>query len=75
MLRSSPAVTAALLALGIAGPASATIMVPLSLEELATESTAIVRARVLDRSAAWDDERKRIYTALRKAGMIKKEAA
>lgn len=37
-------------------------MVPLSLEELATESTAIVRARVLDRSAAWDDERKRIYT-------------
>ena len=36
MLRSSPAVTAALLALGIAGPASATIMVPLSLAELAT---------------------------------------
>lgn len=61
MLRPLSALTA--LALGlVAGPASATIMVPLSLEDLTGDASAIVRARVVDRSAAWDDQRQRIYT-------------
>lgn len=62
MSRSSSALTAALLALGLAAPASATIMVPLSLEDLTGDAAAIVRARVVESSAAWDEGRQKIWT-------------
>jgi len=49
-------------ATGLALPAAATIMVPLSLAELTQDSSLIVRGRVRDRSAAWDDQHQKIYT-------------
>ena len=42
--------------------AHATIMLPMSLEDLAHESSTVVRARVLAKEAGWDEARQRIYT-------------
>jgi hypothetical protein len=63
MLRSFgfAAVSAAALLFG-AQAAQATVMIPLSIEDMTKESTAVVRGKVLDKSAAWDAEHKKIYT-------------
>ncbi len=42
--------------------AQATIIVPRSLPEMATESSAVVRAKVVQRQAAWDSDHRRIHT-------------
>ncbi|MCK6548220.1 hypothetical protein L6R52_20390 [Myxococcota bacterium] len=42
--------------------AHATVMIPLSIEDLAVKSAAVVRARVLSSEAAWDTQKQRIYT-------------
>jgi len=51
------------LALGVA-PAAASIMRFLPIEELARESTRVVRARVTDRSVHWTPDHKGIYTEI-----------
>lgn len=58
----SASVLSAACALLVSAAAHATIMLPLTVEEMAQEASAVVRARVVDRSAEWDRERKRIYT-------------
>lgn len=60
--RLSLAVFAALGVLVPAGSARATIMLPLSIEQLATESAAIVRAEVVGRRAAWSADKRHIFT-------------
>jgi hypothetical protein len=50
------------LALAMPRPAQATVMVPMSIEQLASDSVAVVRAKVLRQEGAWDRERRRIYT-------------
>ncbi|MCB1282514.1 MAG: hypothetical protein KDB18_13410 [Salinibacterium sp.] len=42
--------------------ASATIVVPRTLEEMATHATAVVRAKVVARQSAWDADHRRIHT-------------
>lgn len=48
--------------LGASAVATATIIVPQSVEEMAVASTAVVRAKVLQRQAAWDKDHRRIHT-------------
>lgn len=43
----------------------ATVMLPMSIEDLSKESLAVVRARVLDQTARWGEGKKRIYTHTR----------
>lgn len=52
------------LALG-AAPARATVMVPMTLEELTADAVLVVRGRVVGRDAAWDRAHERIYTTAR----------
>jgi hypothetical protein len=42
--------------------AKATVMVPLSIEDMAQQAACVVRGRVLSSNASWDDSRQRIYT-------------
>ncbi len=42
--------------------ANATIVVPLSLEDLTVRSRAVVRATVRQHQSAWDEDHKRIYS-------------
>src|SRR5258708_7748115 len=51
-------------ALVLAAPlvASATVIVPRSIEEMAQDSARVVRGRVASTQAAWDDKHERIYT-------------
>ena len=46
----------------LAPGAEATVMLPLSIEQMAQESVAVVRARVKHQASNWDEGRKRIYT-------------
>lgn len=46
----------------VASEASATVMVPLSIEDMAVRSAAVVRARVSNRRSAWDEDHRKIYT-------------
>ncbi|MBI2373298.1 MAG: hypothetical protein HYV07_04800 [Deltaproteobacteria bacterium] len=48
-------------------PALATVMLPLSIEDMSKEALAVVRARVLDQHADWDAKHQRIYTHTRVA--------
>jgi hypothetical protein len=50
------------LSAGLASSAHATVMLPLSIEDLAVKSSAVVRGRVLSSEAAWDPQKQRIYT-------------
>ncbi|MBI4820563.1 MAG: hypothetical protein HY791_30125 [Deltaproteobacteria bacterium] len=45
--------------------AGATVMLPLSIEDMSKEALAVVRARVLQREADWDARHSRIYTHTR----------
>ena len=60
-LRRAPLFLSAAFALAPA-LASATIVVPQTVEELARSSSAVVRAKVLQRQSAWDDAHRRIHT-------------
>src|SRR5438105_2388677 len=42
--------------------ASATVIVPRTIEEMAQDSAYVVRGRVLSTSAAWDEKHERIFT-------------
>ncbi len=42
--------------------AEATVMVPLSVEDLTARSAIVVRGKVLAQQAAWDDGQRKIYT-------------
>ena len=44
---------------------SATTVIPMSIEELASAATHIIRAHVIDSSSAWDDTHSTIYTYTR----------
>lgn len=46
----------------IPSAALATIILPQTIEEMARESVAVLRGRVVDKTAAWDAEHRRIYT-------------
>jgi hypothetical protein len=50
---------AALLLSSVAG---ATIVVPMTLEEMAIEASCVARGRVVNTQSAWDDAQRRIYT-------------
>lgn len=52
------------LAVGLLGvpTAQATVMIPLSVEDLSARSAAVVRGRVLAKQSAWDDEHRKIHT-------------
>ncbi len=57
--------TIAALAAAVVGtsiPAAATIMIPLSIEDMTARAVTVVRARVADSSARWDGARKHIHT-------------
>lgn len=45
-----------------ASRAEATVIVPLSVEEMSREAAAVVRGKVVSRQGAWDEEQRRIYT-------------
>jgi hypothetical protein len=51
-----------LIALAAPGVARATVIVPQTVEEMALASSAVVRAKVLQRQSAWDKEHRRIHT-------------
>lgn len=61
MRRTLTSVTA-VAAFLLPGLAAATIIVPRTLEEMARESAAVVRAKVVQRQSAWDDDHRRIHT-------------
>ncbi len=42
--------------------AGATVMVPLSIEQMSKEAAVVVRARVTQQEARWDEGKKRIFT-------------
>jgi hypothetical protein len=46
----------------MASEASATIVVPMTIEEMAIEASCVARARVVNTQATWDDSHRRIYT-------------
>ncbi len=60
--RRAIAGAAAVCGLMAALPAAATIVVPLTIEEMAVRARAVVCGRVVKRSSAWDEAHKRIYT-------------
>ena len=62
MRRSCLAITLTVAALATPSSADATIMVPLTVEDLTVRSRAVVRATVRQRQSVWDKNRKRIYT-------------
>src|SRR5688572_21496650 len=43
-------------------PLQATVMVPMTIEDMAVQSAAVVRGRVLESRSAWDESHQRIYT-------------
>ncbi len=56
----------AFLILGFAAVgAHATVMLPLSIEDMSRESVAVVRARVVEQEARWGEDKKRIFTHTR----------
>lgn len=55
-------VPAALASLILSGIAGATVMVPVTVEEMTKEAGLVARAKVLAKSAEWDQDHKRIYT-------------
>ena len=64
--RKIPAIIALLLCLGFVSiRAEATIVVPLTLEQMQTRSNVIVRAIVLDSTSQWDRSEKHIFTFTR----------
>jgi hypothetical protein len=66
-LGSRPLAAAALAAALVVGaaPAHATVMVPMTLDELTADAVLVVRGRVVGRDAAWDRAHERIYTTAR----------
>ena len=62
MARTLIAVPFLALALSFAIPANATVIVPLSIEDMAVQSACVVRGRVVESHAAWDNDHQRIYT-------------
>lgn len=64
--RKIPAIIALLLSLGfVSTQAEATIVVPLTLEQMQTRSNVVVRAVVLDSVSEWDRSEKHIFTFTR----------
>jgi hypothetical protein len=54
---------AAVLTLSLASlEAKATIVVPMTIEQMAAESACVTRGRVVSQQAAWDEAHRRIYT-------------
>jgi hypothetical protein len=43
-------------------PAQATVIVPLTIEDMAVQSACVVRGRVVESVASWDKDHQRIYT-------------
>ena len=62
MRRSLTALGAVATGLLLPGLAAATIIVPRTLEEMARDSAAIVRAKVVQQQSAWDEAHRRIHT-------------
>jgi hypothetical protein len=62
-LRSCAVIALAVLVVGMWLPA--TTVVPMSIEQLASAATHIIRAHVIDSSSAWDDTHSTIYTYTR----------
>lgn len=60
--RSLFALPALALALYFAPDAQATVIIPLSIEDMARQSACVVRGRVLESTADWDKDHQRIYT-------------
>lgn len=60
--RSLFALPALALALHFAPDAQATVIVPLTIEDMARQSACVVRGRVLESTADWDKDHQRIYT-------------
>ena len=56
------AASSCLALLSLAPLANATIIVPMSIEEMVVEAAAIVQGKVLARQSAWDAQHRRIYT-------------
>lgn len=54
-------------ALTVSAPAEATIILPLSVEQLTTRADIVVRGRVLAEESDWGTKRRRIYTKVRVA--------
>ena len=61
-MRLTGPVVAAALVLGAAVPAHATLVLPMSLEQLSEEASVVVHGRVTNRWSAWDDAHRRIWT-------------
>ncbi len=61
LLRAPSLAVAAFVALA-AADAHATIVVPMTIEQMAAEATCVARGRVVNSQAAWDDTHRRIYT-------------
>lgn len=59
------ALPGALLAVLLAGPAPATTVAPISLEELARRASLVVEARALEQWSRWDEQQGLIYTYTR----------
>jgi hypothetical protein len=55
----------AALVMASASPAAATIVRPLTVEQMSQVAKVVVHGRVVDRSAAWNEARNRIYTVTR----------
>lgn len=54
---------AAVLTLSLASvEANATIVVPMTIEEMSAEAACVARGRVVNQQAAWDEAHRRIYT-------------
>jgi hypothetical protein len=62
MIRSSALVGLAAALFGLLSVAEATVALPMTLQELTSESTVVVHATVLARESSWDDTKSRIYT-------------
>ena len=52
----------AVCALSLASVAYATVVVPVSVDEMSREAAAVVRAKVVSQQSAWDDAHRRIHT-------------
>lgn len=61
-LSTCAALTLAALILGGSAPVRATVIVPRTIEQMTHDAERVVRGRVLSSRAAWDQQRKRIYT-------------
>jgi hypothetical protein len=61
-MRRSNALLAALALTAVPSLASATVMIPLTIEDMAVQSAVVVRGKVLGSHAVWDQTHQRIYT-------------